>query len=170
MKIFDASLTKNNILHCIRYSGISDEDFANIIGISIRKFKYIKAEEFSLTINDIEKASAFFKISFDKITTTEISLNKNYRAILLDYHYSNLEYKKILQDKPSIPYAIEFILIASQEFLNKKMEVKAIKAIIENNGYVYTSSSLTNELQKSEFIEFEPHPTKKGTFVYSKKK
>lgn len=169
MKTFDASLTKNNILRCIRYSGISDEDFSNIIGISIRKFKYIKSEKFSFTINDIKKASTFFKISFDRITTTKISLNKNYRTELLDYHRNNLEYKKILQDKPSIPYAIEFILIAIPEFSNKKMEVKAIKAMIEEKGYIYASSSLTNELKKSEFIEFEPHPSKKGTFVYSKK-
>ncbi|AMP99821.1 hypothetical protein AY601_2947 [Pedobacter cryoconitis] len=169
MKHFDANLTRENIFKCISYSGLTDENFANIIGISLRKFQYIKAKKFEFTIKDIEKACTFFKIPFDKITTTSIVLLNNYRESLLDYHIDKLEFKKILQDKPSISFAIEFILIHDSSFLDIKLEIKNIKAILDKYGYSYTSSSLTNELKKSKFINFEPHPLKKGTFIYSKK-
>ena len=170
MITFDADLTRENILYCLRFSGISIEGFTNILGVSVRKFKYVKARKSNFNINDIEKASAFFRVSFSKLTTTRITLSGDFRRSLLSHHHNNLEYTKILEDKPSIPYAIQFILITNDEFLENKMEVKAIKKLLDKKGFSYASSSLTNELKKSELIDYEPHPSKKGTFLYFKKK
>ena len=170
MKKFDAEITRKNIFTLVRYSGITLEEFGNIIGVSKRWVQYLKKSVYDFDISAIEKACTFFNIAFTKLTTTIITPQENYRKTLQLYHKKNTEYNKILSENPSIPYLIKFILLKDEEFITSlEMEIKDIKRIIKKYDLVYDGSSLSTELQKSEFIEHWPHPTKKRTYLYKKK-
>lgn len=170
MKKFNAAITRENILMLIRYSGITLEEFGNIIGVSKRWIQYLKKGTYDFDISAIEKASIFFNIPFGKLTTTSLVPTDDYRRSLQLHHKNNIEYSKILSENPSIPYVIEFILLRDNEFNNKSnMEIKDVRKILKNYNLIYKGSSLSTELQKSAFVECKPHPTKKNTNVYSRK-
>lgn len=170
MKNFDAAITRENIFMLIRYSGITLEHFANVIGLSKRWVQYIKSGTYDFDIESINNACKFFDVDFTKITTAKLKPRLNYRSWLQKQHKFNLEYSKILSEAPSIPYAIEFILIKDSEFIEEDgLEIKSIREIFKKYDLVYASSSLSNELQKSNFIKFSKHPKKAQTNLYSKK-
>lgn len=167
MKKFNAVITRENIFMLIRYSGITLEEFGNIIGVSKRWVQYLKKGTYDFDISAIEKASIFFNVAFAKLTTAVIVPPDNYRKTLQLHHKNNTEYSKILSENPSIPYLIEFILMKDEEFTtNQKMEIKDIRRILKRYDLVYDGSSLSTELQKSEFIKCWPHPTKMRTNLY----
>jgi hypothetical protein len=170
MKKFDAVVTRENIFMLIRYSGITLEEFANIVGLSKRWLQYVKSGTYDFDLTSIDKVCMFFNIDFINLTTTKLKLKSNYRSLLQKHHKNNLEYSKILSEPPSISYVIEFILIKDNEFVESDgMEIRNIRKILDKYGLVYKSSSVSNELQKSKFIKFEKHPKKKGTNLYKRK-
>lgn len=155
----------------IRYSGLSLEKTANIIDVSKRWLQYVKKKTHDFDIPTIEKFCAFFNVDFITLTTSKLNLKPDYRSLLQKHHKSNLEYNKILSETPSIPYAIEFILTTDVNFIKSEgMEIKEIRNILEKHNLSYNGSSLSNELRKSEFIEYWDHPTKKNTYLYRIKK
>lgn len=171
MKKFDAAITRDNIFMLIRYSGITLEEFGNIIGVSKRWIQYLKKGIYDLDISGIEKASIFFNVPFSRITTTAIAPSPHYRKNLQLHHKTNSEYNKILSQNPSIPYLIEFILLNDVDFVSlPEMEIKDVKKILKKYNLNYKGSSLSVEFQKSEFIKHWPHPTKKNTNLYAKNK
>src|SRR5690606_20913244 len=131
MKKFNAAITRENILMLIRYSGITLEEFGNIIGVSKRWVQYLKKSTYDFDISAIERASIFFNVAFAKLTTALIIPPNNYRKTLQLHHKNNTEYSKILSENPSIPYLIEFILMKDGEFTTTpKMEIKDIRQIL----------------------------------------
>lgn len=172
MAKYDKEILRKNVLKLLQYSGITSEQFANIIGISLRKLQYLKKgneEKATLTIKNIEAIATLFNQDFTKITTQNIEVFKNFRNELLSVHRGNVEYQKILEDRPSIPYAIESVLVHDTEFKNSKLEVKQILEIFRKHGWIYESSSVSNELKKAkDIIKIEAHPFKGGTNLYSK--
>lgn len=171
MKDFNRLLTRENIFNLLHFSGLTDEQFANVLGISIRWLRYIKSGKYDFKIDEIETAAKFFNQPFAVLTTKRISIPRNLRDILLITYKKNQEYAKVLSDNPTIPYAIEFLLIDHPNFQDKKMEIKEIRGIFSSKGWLFKGSSISNALkQMNKTIHTEPHPTKKGTNVYSKKR
>lgn len=167
MKKFSATITRKNIFILIRYTGLTLEEFGNIIGLSKRWVQYVKEGKYDFDIPSIEKASNFFNVPFIKLTTTIVTPSFGYRKMLEAYHKNNTEYSKILSEPPSIPYLIEFILMKDSEFTTRtEMEIRDIRKIIGKYDLDYKGSSLSTELQKSDFVEFWPHPTKNRTNLY----
>lgn len=170
MNDFNRELTKENIFRLLSYSGLTDEQFANILGVSIRWLEYIKNDTYDFKIPEIEKASKFFNLPFYNITSKQLVISKNLRENLVAVHKNNTEYLKPLLDTPSIPYAIEFKLLDDPDFQGKELEVKEINKIFEKSGWSFASSSLSNGLkQMGEFIQYRKSPYKEGTHLYSKK-
>lgn len=173
MANYNKEILKENVLQLIEYAGLTDEQFVNIIDISVRKLQYLKNNEVDkakFTIEDIEKISILFNRDFIDITTKSIQVSSDFRNELLNTHRGNIEYTKILEDRPSIPYAIKFVLVEDLEFQNTKLEVKHILKIFQKYGWVYKSSSVSNELKKLvNIIHSETHPSKKLTNLYSRK-
>ncbi|WP_313419891.1 helix-turn-helix domain-containing protein [Sphingobacterium multivorum] len=167
MKKFSATITRDNIFILVRYSGLTLEEFGNIMGLSKRWIQYLKEGKYDFDIPSIEKASSFFNVPFTKLTTTIVKPSFGYRKMLESYHKNNIEYSKILSEPPSIPYLIEFILMRDPDFTTRtEMEIKDIRKIISKYDLTYKGSSLSTELQKSDFVEFWPHPTKNRTNLY----
>lgn len=170
MKDFDKNQTRDNIFLLIHYSGISDEQFSNILGVSLRWFRYIKSGKYDFKIDEIEKASKFFDTPFNSITSKALKPSKNLRSMLITIHKTNTEFLTPLLEPPTIPYAIEFILLNDAEFDNSRLEIKDISKIFEKRGWRFKSSSISNALkQMTHLISAKPHPTKGGTNLYTKK-
>lgn len=169
MANYSKEILQENVFTLLRFSGITYEQFANILEISLRKLKYVKNSESEFSIVDVNKIAIFFNKSFAEITTQKIEVNINFRNELLNIHRKNVEYRKILEDRPSIPYAIEFILVFDPEFKNSELEVKQILQVFRKYGWDYRSSSVSKELkQMGSLIKSKPHPKKKGINLYSK--
>ena len=169
MANYSKEILQENVFTLLRFSGITYEQFANILEISLRKLKYVKNGESEFSIADVSKIAIFFNKSFAEITTQKIEVNRNFRNELLNIYRKNVEYRKILEDRPSIPYAIEFILIFDPEFENSGLEVKQILQIFRKYGWDYRSSSVSKELKKmGGLIKLKPHPQKKGVNLYAK--
>ncbi|WP_259016795.1 hypothetical protein [Emticicia fluvialis] len=169
MANYSKEILQENVFNLLHFSGITDEQFANILEISLRKLKYVKKRESEFTIADVNKIALFFDKSFAEITTKKVEVNRNFRNELLSIHRKNVEYRKILEDRPSIPYAIEFILVFDPEFKNSEFEVKQILQVFRKYGWNYRSPSVSKELKNmSSLILSKPHPQKKGINLYFK--
>lgn len=163
-------LIRKNLFTLLDYSGLTDINFANLLGVSDKQVKRIKKGEAEFSIDNINKASNFFQKSLANINNKEISLSFDYRDKLTEIHKNNSEYSTFLQNRPSISYAINFELLNNTNFLRGKLEVKTIKQIFKTRGWIFASSYISLAMQRNVvLVKTEPHPTKKGTFVYSKR-
>jgi len=172
MKAYSAEITTTNINNYFKQSGLTMDAFANLLDISKRWLEYIFSgkENYEFDPNTVQKACDFFIADFGKFTTTLMNPPKNLREILLKKHAKNTEYSKLLNDEPSLPFIIDNILVYDNKFAyTAGMESKDIKEIIRKYYPKIELSNLSKTLQKSEYIHYDPHPTKKKTNVYKVK-
>lgn len=173
MKAYNAKITIENINNHFKASGLKIEEFANLIDVSKRWLEYIFSgrENYELSPTAVQKACDFFLKDFGKFTTELQPVAENLREILKKKHTNNPEYAKILSDAPSVPFIIDNILVKDDEFISSNgMELRFIKKIILRYYPGLKLTNLSSDLQKSHFIKHWPHPTKKGTNLYSRKK
>ncbi|MDR2273208.1 MAG: hypothetical protein LBF27_20020 [Sphingobacterium sp.] len=171
MKIYDAQIAKKNILNFFKKSGITIEDFANILGTSDRWIKYIQSnEKYVFDVEIVKKASAFFAVEYNKISSIVLTPSNNLRQVLQKKHSKNPEYSKILNDTPSISFIIENILAIDEDFKNSNgLELKYIKNIIKKYYPTMKLTTLSSELQKSTVVESWKSPDKLNTNIYKLK-
>ncbi|WP_160069117.1 helix-turn-helix domain-containing protein [Sphingobacterium bovisgrunnientis] len=172
MKAYNAKITTANIKNYFKNSGLTIEVFANVLDVSKRWLEYIFSEndKYEFTPKTIQKACEFFSTDFRKFTTEIQPVPDDLRVILKKKHLRNIEYTKILSDAPSIPFIIDKILIIDEEFTSSQgIELKYIKEIIWKYYPELKLTNLSSDLQKSDFIEHWPHPTKKNTKLYMKR-
>lgn len=170
MNSIDPKIASSNILKLLHNSGISDEEFANLIEISIRWFKYIKSGQYFFKDSEIKTACEFFGQKIKYIGDRSFEVGNDLRDYLIKIHRNNDRYSAIVNSDPTIPYAIEFKLLNDPDFQKGKLEVKEINKIFNKYGWDFKSSSLSNALKKmNKYIKYEISPDKKGTHLYSKK-
>lgn len=172
MKVYDAQIAKKNILNFFKKSGITIEAFANILGISDRWIKYIQTnEKYVFDVEIVKKASAFFVVEYNIISSTLLTPPNNLRQVLQKKHFKNLEYSKILNDTPSISFIIENVLLIDEDFKSSDgLELKYIKNIIKKYYPNMKLTTLSSELVKSTVIETTKSPIKINTNLYKPKK
>jgi transcriptional regulator with XRE-family HTH domain len=171
MKAYNAKITTDNIKNYYKNSGLTVEVFANILDISKRWLEYILSDKgnYEFSLKNIQKACQFFLTDFRKFTTELQPVPDDLRMILTKKHIRNIEYSKILSDPPSIPFIIDKILIKDYEFsMSTGLELKYIKKVIWKYYPGLKLTNLSNDLKKSNSIEFWHHPTKKNTYLYKK--
>lgn len=169
MKAYNAKITTENIKNHFKNSGLTIEVFANVLDVSKRWLEYIfsENEKYEFNPKTIQKACEFFLSDFRKFTTEIQPVPDDLRVILKKKHIKNIEYNKILSDAPSIPFIIDKILVKDEGFTTSEgLELRFIKKILEKYYSGLKLTNLSSDLQKSEFIEHWPHPTKKNTYLY----
>lgn len=169
MAILNKDLIKKNIFILLDYSGLTDISFANLLGVSDRQIKRIKKGKAEFSIDDINKACDFFHQSLKEINNKEVMPPISFRDKLINIHKADTEYNTLLEKRPSITYAINFELLNNNMFKEGNLTVKEIGQIFRNKKWIFTSSYISLALTRNkDKIKIEPHPSKKGTFVYSK--
>lgn len=163
-------LIKRNILKLLDYSGLKDINFADLLEISPRQLKYIKTGEADFSIDSINRSCDFFKCTFSNLNNKEVKLDKLFRDKLILQHKNSIEFRKYLDDNPSISYAIDFELVDNNKFKTKGLEIKEIRKIFRNRGWNYSSTYISLGMKRNQDkITITPHPTKAKTNIYSKK-
>lgn len=171
MKVYDAQIAKRNILNFFKKSGISIEDFANILEISDRWIKYLIAEDkYVFNVELVKKASAFFMMDYTNMSSIILAPPSNLRQILQKKHSKNPEFSKILNDIPTVLFIIDNILALDDDFKNSNgLELKYVKIIIRRYYPSLKLTTLSSELQKSTMIETSKSPIKINTNLYKLK-
>lgn len=169
-----ASLNKErirkNIFRLLDCSGLTDIAFANLLFISEKQLRLIKGGKAEFKIDSINKACDFFKITFNSINNKEIDLDRTLRGKLTLQHKNNPEFSKILNDNPSITYAIDFELLENKDFISGWLEIKDIRKLFKQRGWIYSSSYTSLGINRAkDKIDIKMHPTKANTKIYTKK-
>jgi len=171
MDSLDKDLIRNNIFILIENSGISDINFANLLGISDKQIKRIKKSEAEFSINNINKAGDFFNKSLSIINSPKVEFEKDFRIKLIKKHRGNPEYIKLLSDRPSITYAIKHVLIFNEEFSKKGLTVREINDIFKLNGWTFSSAYISLALKRNkQLFNIIPNLLSKALFFTQKKR
>jgi len=160
------NILAENINLLVEASGLTDETFSNMMGFSLRKLKYMRKGNTNLKLIDLVKISDFFQIK--DLTSKIVVIDGNLRSKLLKIHKGNKEYEKHLEEAPTIVYAIKQCLL-KVGYVNFPAQIRDIKQAFRKQGWEYNSSSISTALKRMpDLIRIEQHPTKKGTFLYSR--
>lgn len=149
MKNLDTTFITTNILKLIDYAGITDIAFANLINISVRHLKRIRKREADFNPDHINKAAQFFIVPIQKLNSQEIEYEYLYRIKLAKKHKNNSEYASILNGRPSITYAIAYVLIYDEKFRNEGLVTGDIQDLFARIGWSYSSSYISSALERN---------------------
>ncbi|SEL89155.1 helix-turn-helix domain-containing protein [Parapedobacter koreensis] len=151
--------------------GLSQKDFASLAGISRATLVNIESGNKPIKVVSLDKIAGFSTIGLDKLSKRGFKPPDNLREKLLQLYKNSPEIYVILSGTPSIPYIIKYRVLKI-DFLNTPKERgKIVKFVDDNYGWKITGNSLTNALKRMpDLIKIEPHPSKGGTNVYSRKK
>ncbi|WP_461789684.1 helix-turn-helix domain-containing protein [Pedobacter sp.] len=169
MERFDRPLFGRNVKILREALGISQHDFSSLIDISKRTLANIEAGATNISIDLLSAISSFFGLSIDSLSDPKLLVPSNFRDKVKELHKNKSAYQIILNKKPNLTFAINQLLLPSS-FLNAGREINEVKLFFEKLGWEYLGTSISNALKRQKNkIKIESHPTKKGTFVYSKK-
>jgi transcriptional regulator with XRE-family HTH domain len=169
MAKFDRRLIGDNIRLLREAMGISQLNFSHLIDISLRTIANIEAGIGTGNLNTLERILTFFNLEVDNLVNHQVHIPLDFREKIIERHKSNKELLNLLLRKPTIVYAIKYKLLKS-DFLNTAREINEVKAYFERFGWSFLGTSISNALKRMpDQINIEPHPSKKGTSVYSKK-
>lgn len=147
MKI-DQNKIRTNIFKLINCSGINKIDFANMLGMSDRQLRRIELGKAEFSMNTIAKCCEFFSVSFELLNKDKIEVDTGFRNFLLMKHSGNTEFEKLLTDRPSITYAIDFVLMKEEAFNKEGMTVDEIRKVFSAHNWVYTSAYISLALSR----------------------
>ena len=163
-----ASNTGKNIRSIRKKLNLSVKRFAELCGVSQATIVNIEQGHTGLKFLTIKKLIGFTDFSIHDIEKENFKIPKNLSELLYKKHKDNPAMRQYFLVKPKIIDAINGELLSSKFFLDWR-ETHEIVYFFENFGWKILGTSLQNELKKHPNVKMEPHPTKKGTFVYSKR-
>lgn len=148
-------------LSLLNFSILCELSKASIVNIEVGKSGY--------NLNLLEKIVKFTRCSLGELSDENFTPKSNLRDELLEIYNGNDAFYALLSQKPNLSHTIEEKLLKS-DFLDIPKEVREIKDYLSELGLTYNRASISIALKRmSHLIKGEPHPTKKGTFVYSRK-
>jgi len=169
MNRIDKTLLGRNVKALREAIGISQHDFSTLLDISKRSLANVELGTTNISIDLLSNISSFYNLSIDDLTNKNLIIKDNLRDKIIQSHRNKANYIAILNKKPNLSYALKYRLLKSN-FFEKQREVGEIKQFFEKIGWNYLGTSISNALKRERGqIKIEPHPSKKGTFVYSKK-
>lgn len=169
MNRIDKVILGKNVKALREAVGISQHDFSALLDISKRSLASIELGSTNISIDLLSNISSFYGLSIDELTNTNLKIKDNFRDKIIEFHSDKKAYLIILNKRPNLTYALSYKLLKTN-FLEKQREVSEIKLFFENLGWNYLGTSISNALKREkDKIKIEPHASKKGTFVYSKK-
>jgi transcriptional regulator with XRE-family HTH domain len=159
----------NNVRAIRKKLGLSLLNFSILTELSKATIVNIETGKKGYNLNIIDNIIKFTKISLKELSDENFAPQDDFRERLLALYTKHNDFYAILNKKPEILYAINNKLIVG-EFLTSPKEIRDIRSYLLTFGWDYNGTSISIALKRmSSLITIEPHPTKKSTFVYSKK-
>jgi len=150
--------------------GLSQDDFALLVNISRATLVSIEAGKDTFRFKSLEGILAFTTLKIEDLSKRNFNPPKTLRDRLIKKYKNIPSIHVILSQEPTIAYGIKYKLLHSS-FLDEPKETREIKRFFEGKGWYFKGNSLHTALKRmQDYIAIEPHPTKKGTNVYSRKR
>lgn len=148
--------------------GLSQIQFAIVTGISRASIVNIESGKTGYNVNLLDNVLSFSNYSMEELSRQNLIISNDLRDELIAFHKESLDVSGILNEKPTIVYAIKYKLLKS-EFLENPREINDIKAFFKKFGWEFQGTSIQNALKRMpNSILIYRHKTKKNTFVYLK--
>lgn len=168
MANLNKELIRQNIFQLLGDSGLTDLAFANLLNLSEKQIRLIKKKKAEFSIDDINKACDFFRKTINNLNSKKIEVDFNLRDKLILVHKKTLEYRVLLEDSPSITYAINYELIHDEEFRTKGLGVSQIKEVFKKRGWNFESSYISTAMARNaDQIKSIPNPKREGWNLYT---
>lgn len=149
MKEIDRKFITENILKLLDYSGVADNDFANLIEKSSKTILRIRKGTALFNVESINIAIDFFDKTLDDLNSNNIEFEEGYRNILKQKHKSNTNFYAILDERPTITYAIKYYLLENEEFKLNGLHVGAIRGFFNSFGWDYSSAYISSSMNRN---------------------
>lgn len=163
------SIISCNIIEIRDALGLSQKKFAELVGISPATLVNIESGRKSFKIKSLDGIAKVLFVPLQQLSSVSFKPEKNFREKLIKLYEKNPEINVILNSNPTIAYGIKQKVLTT-EFLNIPRETVEIRKYLEKNNMVFKGNSIHLTLKRMpDSIKIEPHPSKKGTFLYSKK-
>jgi len=170
MANLNKELIRQNIFQLLDDSGLTDLAFANLLDLSEKQIRLIKKKEAEFSIDDINKSCDFFRKTINNLNTKQIETDYNLRDTLILAHKKNPEYSTLLEDNPSITYAINYELLRNEEFRTKGLGSGKIRELFEKRGWNFKSGYISTAMvRNADRIKSIPNPKRKGWYLYTVK-
>lgn len=162
-------IISKNIIKLRDSLGISLKGFSELGNISPATLVNIESGEKSFRLKSLEKINEVTGVSLQELLGENFSPSKNLREKLIKKYAKNTEISVILNAPPTLQYSIKHKVL-STDFLISPKEINDIKIFLAEKGISHKGNSIHTALKRMpDLIKIEPHPSKKGTFVYSKR-
>ncbi len=149
--------------------GLSLKGFSELGDISPATLVNIESGKKSFRLKSLERISQITNISLQELFKENFSPSKNLREKLIKKYENDHEISVILNATPTLQYSIKQKVLTTN-FLTKPKEINEIKIFLSERGFEYKGNSIHTALKRMpDLIKIEPHPIKKGTFIYLKK-
>ena len=159
----------NNVRKIRSALGLSLLNFSILCELSKASIVNIETGKSGYNLNLLDNIVNFTKCSLSDLSDENFSPKSDLRDELLEKYKKNDAFYALLNQKPNLSHTIEHKLLSS-DFLDTPKEIREIKDYLIDFGLVYNRASISIALKRErDKIKIEPHPIKKGTFVYSKK-
>lgn len=159
----------NNVKQIRKELALSLLNFSILCGLSKASIVNIEAGKNGYNLNLLDKITTFTGYSLKDLSDENFLPDSNLRDSLLLVYKNNHTIHTILTHQPNIVYAINHKILNSQ-FLDVPKEIREIKELLNEIVWDYNGVSISVALKRMpDLIKIEPHPSKKGTFIYSKR-
>jgi transcriptional regulator with XRE-family HTH domain len=149
--------------------GLSLLNFSILTELSKTTIVNIETGKNGYNLNNIDSIIKFTKFSLKELSDESFTLPNDFRETIIALYKKHEIFYSILDKKPEIVFAINSKIIAG-DFLDTPKEIREIRSYLQNFGWDYKGTSISIALKRMpNFIAIRQHPTKKGTFLYSKK-
>lgn len=150
--------------------GLSQHNFSLIIGISRTTLAGTEVGNIQFISNSIKKILQFTGLDMEMLESKDFVPPENIREKLTERYKHVPSIYVILSGEPTIAYGIKYKLLKT-DFLDTPKETKEIKRFFDEMGWKFKGNSLHTALKRMpELIDVLPHPTKKRTNVYVRRK
>ena len=169
MSITARSIIGKNVRAIRKKLGLSLLNFSILTDLSKATIVNIENGRNGYNLNLLDNILNFTKYHLKEITNNDFKPKDEIRDKLINLYAKNDQFYTILNSTPEISYAFNNKILNST-FLDTPKEIKEIRDYLKLFNWNYKGTSISTALKRMpDLIKIEPHPTKKGTFVYSKR-
>jgi len=159
-------IISENIRALRAHLGLSRKDFGELTSISPSTIANIESGK-NFNIKSIKYLSHITDISLEELSRVGLTFSNDFKRNLIAKFDKDHSVSVILNRQKNLVNAIMNDLLGST-FLVKPREISEIRGFFMQIGYDYKGNSIHVSLKRfSHLIKIGPHPSKKGTFLYS---
>jgi transcriptional regulator with XRE-family HTH domain len=148
---------------------LSQLDFSILTELSPASIVNIESGKNGYNLNLLDNIISFSKFSLSDLSNENLEVSYALRDKLINLYKNSPAINNLLNKVPDVKYAVLYKLLPGS-FLDEPKEVNQVRLYFSEFNWFYKGASISFTLNSMpDQILVEKHPSKKNTFVYSKK-